>query len=63
MLDPFLEIVLDGIRADKEDNSLTLRLQLEDVQALGKLLQTKTKLKKDRSASAPKAPQTKKHNN
>ncbi len=41
MLDPFLEIVLSGIRARKEETGLTLHLNLEDVNVLGKLLQNK----------------------
>jgi TetR/AcrR family fatty acid metabolism transcriptional regulator len=60
MLDPFLEIVLDGIRAGKEENGLTIHLQLEDARALGKLFQAKGKFKKDRSEGAGKAPQAKK---
>lgn len=39
MLDPFLEIVLNGIRAKKEQQGLTLHLNLEDARALGHLLQ------------------------
>jgi hypothetical protein len=62
MLDPFLEIVLDGIRAGKEETGLTLHLQLEDARAIGKLLQAKERLKKDRPEGASKAPQAKKHN-
>jgi len=62
MLDPFLEIVLSGIRARREETGLTLHLQLEDARALGKLLQAKGRLKKDRPEGARKAPQAKKHN-
>ena len=40
MLDPFLEIVLDGIRAGSADKGITLYLKREDARALGKLLQT-----------------------
>jgi len=45
MLDPFLEIVLSGIRAKKEQQGLTLHLKLDDAQALGQLIldQEKTK--------------------
>jgi TetR/AcrR family transcriptional regulator, fatty acid metabolism regulator protein len=60
MLDPFLEIVLDGIRAGKEQTCLTLHLQLEEARALGKLLQANGKSKKDRSEGVRKAPQAKK---
>jgi TetR/AcrR family transcriptional regulator, fatty acid metabolism regulator protein len=59
MLDPFLEIVLDGIRTGKEENSLTLHLRLEDAQVLGKLLQAKGQLKKERPEGARKARQAK----
>jgi len=62
MLDPFLEIVLSGIRARREETGLTLHLQLEDARALGKLLQAKGRLKKDRPEGARKASQAKKHN-
>jgi len=39
MLDPLIEIILDGIGAKKEESGLTLYLKLEDAPALGKLLQ------------------------
>lgn len=45
MLDPFLEVVLNGIRAKKEQQGLTLHLNLEDARALGQLLQTDPALK------------------
>jgi TetR/AcrR family fatty acid metabolism transcriptional regulator len=41
MLDPFIEIVLDGIRAKKEEAGPTLYLKLVDANALGKLFQKK----------------------
>lgn len=41
MLDPFIEIVFDGIRAKKESPGTTLYLKLEDAAALGKLIQKK----------------------
>jgi Transcriptional regulator len=44
MLDPFLEIVLSGIRAKKEEHGLTLHLKLEDAHALGQLLREKEML-------------------
>jgi TetR/AcrR family transcriptional regulator, fatty acid metabolism regulator protein len=44
-LDPFLEIVLNGIRAKKQQQGLTLHLNLEDARALGQLLQTNANLK------------------
>jgi AcrR family transcriptional regulator len=44
MLDPFIEIVLDGIRANKGEQGLTLYLKREDAWALGELLQAKGRL-------------------
>jgi len=41
MLDPFIEIILDGIRAKKEESGLTLYLKPEDAPAFRKLLQKK----------------------
>ena len=41
MLDPFLEIVLNGIRARKEETGLTLHVKLEDASALGQFLREK----------------------
>jgi hypothetical protein len=41
MLDPLIEIILDGIRAKKEETGATLYLKLEDADALEKLLQKK----------------------
>ena len=38
MLDPFLELVLSGIRTRKEEKGLTLNLKLEDASALAQLL-------------------------
>jgi len=52
MLDPFLEIVLSGIRVKKEQQGLTLHLKVEDAQTLGQLIleqkkaQTQQKTKK-----------------
>ncbi len=59
ILDPFLEIVLNGIRAKKEKQGLTLHLNLEDARALGQLLQTDPALQLP--TSGPKAPRTTKH--
>ena len=47
MLDPLLDIVLEGIRARKEEPAQTLYLKLEDANALGNLLK-----KKDGEASS-----------
>lgn len=52
MLDPFLEIVLSGIRAKKDPQGLTLRLNLEDARALGQLLQNDATVKSSGRASA-----------
>ena len=38
MLDAFLEIVLSGIRARKEETGLTLHVKLDDARVLGQLL-------------------------
>ncbi len=40
LLDPFLEIVLSGIRAKKEETGLTLRLDVEGARTLGTFLQS-----------------------
>jgi TetR/AcrR family fatty acid metabolism transcriptional regulator len=41
MLDPFIEIILDGIRTKKEETGTTLYLKLADANAFGKLFQKK----------------------
>jgi hypothetical protein len=41
MLDPFIDIVLDGLRVKKEESGTTLYLKLEDANAFGKLFQKK----------------------
>ena len=41
MLDPLIEIILDGIRTKKEESGLTLYLKLADANAFGKLFQKK----------------------
>jgi AcrR family transcriptional regulator len=52
MLDPFIEIVLSGIRARKQEQGLTVHLKFEDAQTLGQLFldqekpQTQQKTKK-----------------
>jgi AcrR family transcriptional regulator len=61
MLDPFLEIVLNGIRAKKEQQGLTLHLNLEDARALGQILQNDPAAKLPESvASAPRRTKHKK---
>lgn len=39
ILDPLLEMVFNGIRANKEERGLTLHLKVEDTKILGRLLQ------------------------
>lgn len=41
LLDPFMEIVLEGIRARKEETGLTLRLNVNDALALREFLQAR----------------------
>jgi TetR/AcrR family fatty acid metabolism transcriptional regulator len=59
MLDPFIEIILDGIRAKEENTGLTLYLKPEAARIFGKLLRTKEILKKMPKGAA-KAPQARK---
>jgi TetR/AcrR family fatty acid metabolism transcriptional regulator len=59
MLDPFIEIILDGIRAKEENAGLTLYLEPEAARVFGELLQTKEILKKTLKGAA-KAPQARK---
>jgi len=47
MLDPFIEIILDGIRAKKEEPGFTLYVKSEDARALGKFMEKKVNLKKE----------------
>lgn len=59
MLDPFMEIVLSGIRARKQEQGLTLHLKFEDAQALGQLF-----LDQEKPQTQPKTKKaTKKHIN
>jgi len=46
MLDPFLEIVLSGIRAKREEQGVTLHLKMEDAKSLAQLLSFKKILPK-----------------
>ena len=41
MLDPFLELILSGIRTKREEQGLTINLKLEDAKALAQLLKLK----------------------
>jgi TetR/AcrR family fatty acid metabolism transcriptional regulator len=59
MLDPFIEIILDGIRAKEANGGLTLYLEPEAARVFGELLQTKEILKKTLKGAA-KAPQARK---
>jgi TetR/AcrR family transcriptional regulator, fatty acid metabolism regulator protein len=54
LLDPFIEIVLEGIRVKKETPGLSLRLEMEDVRALGELLRMEGLLEKDMPGDLPK---------
>ena len=52
MLDPFIEIILDGIRAKEENAGLTLYLEPEAARVFGELLQTREILKKTLKGAA-----------
>ncbi len=53
MLDPFLEIVFNGIRAKKEQQGLTIHLNLQDARNLGEILQNGSMLKSPAQAVNP----------
>jgi TetR/AcrR family transcriptional regulator, fatty acid metabolism regulator protein len=55
LLDPFLQIILDGIRVKKEEPVLTLRLKMEDPQALRDLLSVR-QVKEGRKTEMPEGP-------
>jgi TetR/AcrR family fatty acid metabolism transcriptional regulator len=61
MLDPFIEIVLDGIRTKKENAGLNLYLKPDAARILGKLLQTKEPLEKTAKSTAKALPERKTH--
>jgi hypothetical protein len=60
MLDPFTEIVLNGIRAEKEAPGLTLYLKREDARSFGKFIEEKGILKKKIPKETAKSLQAKK---
>lgn len=60
MLDPFIEIILDGIRAKKQDAGLTFYLKPEDVRIFGKLIQANDILEKKQPKGAAKVLQARK---
>jgi TetR/AcrR family fatty acid metabolism transcriptional regulator len=60
MLDPFIEIILDGIRAKKEAPGLTLHLKMEDARAFGELLKTRGILENKMPKGAKKVPPARK---
>jgi TetR/AcrR family fatty acid metabolism transcriptional regulator len=60
MLDPFIEIILDGIRVKKQGAGLTLYLKPEDARVFGQLIQTKGILEKKTPKGAAKALQVRK---
>jgi TetR/AcrR family fatty acid metabolism transcriptional regulator len=55
MLDPFIEIILDGIRTKEENTGLTLHLKPEAARVFGKLFQTSNILEKKTPKGAAKA--------
>ncbi len=63
MLDPFIEIVLDGIRAKKEEPHFTLYLRNEDARAMARLLEGKNVAEKKQLKGMLKIPQAKKNIN
>jgi len=63
MLDPFIDIVLDGIRAKKEEPHFTLCLKREDAQSMARLLEGKTNQGKKTSNKAGLLPPHKKNMN
>jgi TetR/AcrR family fatty acid metabolism transcriptional regulator len=56
MLDPLIEMVLDGIRAAKAEQGFTLYLKHEDARALGELLRSKEAPKMNAQAAAGQSP-------
>jgi TetR/AcrR family fatty acid metabolism transcriptional regulator len=60
MLDPFIEIILDGIRAKEENAGLTLYLEPEAARVFGELLQAKKGNIKKTLKGAAKAPHARK---
>jgi len=51
LLDPLMEIILEGIRVKKEETGLTLRLNLKDAQVLRDLLQQAGETEKKESGA------------
>jgi hypothetical protein len=61
MLDPFLELVFSGIRAKKEeDDTVVLRVKLEDTRSLGRLLESEGEQKTKTTTKHQKKPIKKK---
>lgn len=59
LLDSFIELILDGIRAKKEETGLNLRLNVEDSRLLGEFLRAKGILEKGSTeGSKPKTKPT-----
>jgi TetR/AcrR family transcriptional regulator, fatty acid metabolism regulator protein len=54
MLDPSLEMILNGIRAKKEESGVTLHLKLEDARVLGRLLTDSEVEGKNRKSKKPR---------
>jgi len=62
LLDPLIEIVLEGIRAKKESPGLTVRLELEDIHLLEKYLRVKGILQHETPVDTLKTSRTEKFN-
>jgi len=60
MLDPFLELVFNGIRAKKEEDAVLLRVKLEDTRSLGRLLESEGEQKTKTTTKHQKKPIKKK---
>ena len=60
MLDPFIEIVLDGIRARKEEPHFTLYLKREDARDLAQFITEKGNKQNKKIKETEKFPQIKK---
>jgi TetR/AcrR family transcriptional regulator, fatty acid metabolism regulator protein len=53
-LDPFLELILDGIRTKNQESALVLRLNMDDARLLNQLMQAKEKKGKKESGVSKK---------
>src|SRR4030042_1656860 len=62
MLDPFIEIVLDGIRAKKEEPHFTLYLKNEEARSLARFLEGKEETERKTPKGTVRLPLAKKEN-